>query len=213
MRRRRSSRSAARCSRSADDDRGRSRRVGVWRTPVRFNEQVAPPHAVMPGLGPRLSGSAAPASRETPAGMGSMVSLALPRHGSDVIAAHSLVMPGLGPGIHELLGTARTKAPESRDECGSSPRSPQGELVDARVKPRAKPWHDEGVCGGAVDSVSRQRERHERTHSEPPSLRGSSRGTLLRIVPERGRRAIVEHRLPRWPICCAWRICRRASAA
>src|SRR5260221_12280952 len=96
--------------------------------------------AVMPELGPRPSGSAVAASREMPAGLDSMASVALPGQEIAHAATHTLVMPGLGPGIHELLGAGRAKAPGYQDKCGSSPRSPQGEPVDARAKPR----HDEG---------------------------------------------------------------------
>src|SRR5260221_7491941 len=71
--------------------------------------------------------------------MGSIVSRALPGHGTADGAAHSIVMPGLGPGIHEFRGVADPDDAQYAEKTGSSPRSSRGKLVDAR----AKPWHDD----------------------------------------------------------------------
>src|SRR5262249_28517166 len=151
---------------------------------VRFGARAAPLSIVMPGLGPRLSGSAMPAGRETPAGIDSIASLSLPGHEITHVAAHSPVMPGLGPGIHEFHGAGHKKAPACRYKCGSSPRSPHGELVDAG----AKPWHDDagrhclraepdspGLGPGIHEFIaSRSRRRTTVARVSPPFLNGNA---------------------------------------
>src|SRR5260221_10419380 len=77
--------------------------------------------AVMPGLRPRLSGSAAPARREEPAATCPRPTLALSGRGIAGATTRPVVMPGLGPGIHELLGAAGTNPPKCGDKRCSSP--------------------------------------------------------------------------------------------
>src|SRR5260221_5901483 len=114
---------------------------------------------------PWLSGSAAPASRETPVATSPIVSLALRRRGITSAAAYLLVMPGLG-----LASTSCSEPRVRKPRCAGTNMAPlhdlhKGKLVDAR----AKPWHDDvGWWRLRAEPDSRARVPTVPPHRSPP---------------------------------------------